>query len=80
MLCREDGGVLDDLFTYRVQGERYLTVTNAANHARDLQMRDEAAHEHQVGRAGPVHLIRDGDVPAAGVPDGRLGGHVHVRL
>src|SRR5215472_12020759 len=32
VLCREDGGVLDDLFTYRLQGERYLTVTNAANH------------------------------------------------
>src|SRR3954452_6092527 len=37
VLCREDGGVLDDLFTYRVQGERYLTVTNAVNHAGDLE-------------------------------------------
>jgi aminomethyltransferase len=37
LLCREDGGVLDDLFTYRLQAERYLTVTNAANHARDLE-------------------------------------------
>jgi len=36
VLCREDGGVLDDLFTYRLEGERYLTVTNAANHDRDL--------------------------------------------
>jgi aminomethyltransferase len=36
LLCREDGGVLDDLFTYRLAPERYLTVTNAANHARDL--------------------------------------------
>jgi aminomethyltransferase len=36
VLCREDGGVLDDLFTYRLDGDRYLTVTNAANHARDL--------------------------------------------
>jgi glycine cleavage system T protein (aminomethyltransferase) len=36
VLCREDGGVLDDLFTYRLDRERYLTVTNAANHARDL--------------------------------------------
>jgi len=34
VLCREDGGVLDDLFTYRV-ADRYLTVTNASNHARD---------------------------------------------
>ena len=36
VLCREDGGVLDDLFTYRLDVERYLTVTNAANHMRDL--------------------------------------------
>jgi aminomethyltransferase len=36
VLCREDGGVLDDLFTYRLAGERFLTVTNAANHERDL--------------------------------------------
>ena len=36
VLCREDGGVLDDLFTYRLDLNRYLTVTNAANHERDL--------------------------------------------
>src|SRR3954451_8319094 len=36
VLCREDGGVLDDLFTYRLAGDRYLTVTNAANHDKDL--------------------------------------------
>jgi len=34
VLCREDGGVLDDLFTYRL-GDRFLTVTNASNHTRD---------------------------------------------
>jgi aminomethyltransferase len=36
LLCREDGGVLDDLFTYRLAGERFLTVTNASNHTKDL--------------------------------------------
>jgi aminomethyltransferase len=36
VLCREDGGILDDLFTYRVKDDRYLTVTNAANHEGDL--------------------------------------------
>jgi aminomethyltransferase len=36
VLCREDGGVLDDLFTYRLGADRYLTVTNAANHEKDL--------------------------------------------
>jgi aminomethyltransferase len=37
VLCRDDGGVLDDLFTYRLDTDRYLTVTNAANHAQDLE-------------------------------------------
>jgi glycine cleavage system T protein (aminomethyltransferase) len=36
LLCRDDGGVLDDLFTYRLGEQSYLTVTNAANHQRDL--------------------------------------------
>ncbi len=36
VMCREDGGVLDDLFTYRLAECHFLTVTNAANHERDL--------------------------------------------
>ena len=43
LLCREDGGVLDDLFTYRLGDERYLTVTNAANHAGDFAWLSEHA-------------------------------------
>ena len=44
VLCRDDGGVLDDLFSYRLDGGRFLTVTNAANHERDLAwFRDHAA-------------------------------------
>jgi aminomethyltransferase len=36
VMCREDGGVLDDLFTYRLADREFLTVTNAANHEKDL--------------------------------------------
>src|SRR3954462_6051015 len=36
VLCNEQGGVLDDLFTYRLPEGRLLTVTNAANHGKDL--------------------------------------------
>ena len=32
VLCNEQGGVLDDLFTYRLGPDRFLTVTNASNH------------------------------------------------
>jgi len=36
--------VLDDLFTYRLGADRYLTVTNASNHERDLAwFREHAA-------------------------------------
>ena len=45
-LCREDGGVLDDLFTYRLGEQEYLTVTNAANHAKDLAWFRRHAADH----------------------------------
>jgi aminomethyltransferase len=47
-LCNEDGGVLDDLFTYRLADEQYLTVTNAANHQRDLEWFEAHAVEFNV--------------------------------
>jgi aminomethyltransferase len=37
VMCLEDGGVLDDLFTYRLAECEYLTVTNAANHESDFE-------------------------------------------
>jgi glycine cleavage system T protein (aminomethyltransferase) len=44
VLCREDGGILDDLFTYRLSDEHYLTVTNASNHEKDLAWFRRQAH------------------------------------
>ena len=52
VLCGEDGGVLDDLFTYRLDAERYLTVTNAANHERDLAWFAAHARESRRARRG----------------------------
>jgi aminomethyltransferase len=37
LLTNDAGGVLDDLFSYRLGSDRYLTVTNAANHSGDLE-------------------------------------------
>jgi aminomethyltransferase len=36
VICREDGGVLDDTITYRMADCEFLTVTNSANHDEDL--------------------------------------------
>ena len=55
VLCRDDGGVLDDLLTYRVEPDRYLTVTNAANHERDLAW----FGRHGGGLRAEVHDARD---------------------
>lgn len=48
VLCREDGGVLDDLFTYRLAECEFLTVTNAANHEKDLAWFEGRAGEYDV--------------------------------
>ena len=36
-LCAADGGILDDVFAYRLGPDRYMTVTNAANHDADFE-------------------------------------------
>jgi aminomethyltransferase len=37
VICTPEGGVLDDVFTYRLAETCFVTVTNAANHQRDLE-------------------------------------------
>jgi aminomethyltransferase len=44
LICREDGGIIDDLITYRLADCEFLTVTNAANHQKDTAwLRSQAA-------------------------------------
>jgi glycine cleavage system T protein (aminomethyltransferase) len=47
-LCDERGGVLDDLFGYRLGGDRHLLVTNAANHESDLAWLGRWSRGHDV--------------------------------
>jgi aminomethyltransferase len=84
VMCAPDGGVLDDLFTYRLAECRFLTVTNAANHERDLEWfqrhaRDFDADVHDrrdefamLAVQGPRarHLL-------AGLADGSLPSRMH---
>jgi aminomethyltransferase len=60
LLLAPDGGVLDDLFSYRLEDQRYLTVTNAANHERDLAWFLEHAGEFDaevIDRAADYAMI-----------------------
>lgn len=43
LLCRHDGGILDDIFHFRLDDNIWLLVVNAANHTKDLNwIRTEA--------------------------------------
>ena len=53
LLCRPDGGVIDDLFTYRLAPDHFLTVTNASNHEKDLAWFLEQVREF------PGAVVRD---------------------
>jgi len=48
LLCAEDGGVLDDLFTYRLADDVYLTVTNAGNHRADFEQFSRISADFEV--------------------------------
>ena len=52
VLCNEDGGVIDDLFAYRLGADRFLIVTNAANHETDLAWLGRQSRQFDV-------LVRD---------------------
>ena len=81
VLCREDGGVLDDLFTYRLDGDRFLTVTNASNHVRDLEWLRAHADGFEVALHDRLHdyamlAVQGPDARGivAGLADGELPG------
>jgi aminomethyltransferase len=54
VLCRQDGGVLDDLFTYRL-ADGFLTVTNASNHEKDLAWFTKQAEPFDVTLHDALH-------------------------
>jgi aminomethyltransferase len=36
VMCRDDGGIIDDLLVYRITSDRYMLVINASNTEKDL--------------------------------------------
>jgi aminomethyltransferase len=85
LLCREDGGVIDDLFTYRLSGDgpRYLTVTNASNHERDFAWLAEhaAGFDVEVADAADRYAMLAVQGPAARAAVERIaGGELPARM
>jgi aminomethyltransferase len=83
VLCREDGGVLDDLFTYRLEDGRFLTVTNAANHEKDLAWFREHAGDFDVELTDAVHdwaMLAVQGPEARGIVSGLASGELPARM
>ena len=66
--------MLDDLFTYRLADDRYLTVTNAANHERDLEWFEAHAVEFEARGPRPNRRLRDARRPGPARPRRSSGG------
>jgi aminomethyltransferase len=77
LLCRPDGGVIDDLFSYRLGPDRWLTVTNAANHVKDLAWFSEQAQGYDVAvrDAAPNYAMLAVQGPLAREIVGALADH-----
>lgn len=45
-MCREDGGVVDDVIAMRLNRRRFLLVVNASNHAKDVAWISEQAQNY----------------------------------
>jgi aminomethyltransferase len=82
VLCRENGGVIDDLFTYR-HGDGFLTVTNASNHERDLAWMRRQARGYDVTVHDRLHdyaMIAVQGPEARGLLAGLVDGELPARF
>jgi aminomethyltransferase len=84
VMCRQDGGVLDDVFTYRLADCEFLTVTNAANHEKDvawMQAQAEGYDADVVDRAADFAMLAvqgpDARDLVKNLSDGQLPGRFH---
>jgi aminomethyltransferase len=81
LMCREDGGVVDDLVVYRERQDRFLVVVNAANREKDVawmrerlapgvSMVDRTAEVSLIAFQGPraAELLPAGSTDTEGIP------------
>jgi aminomethyltransferase len=83
LLCREDGGVLDDLFTYRFE-DRFLTVVNASNAESDFDWFRRQAEEFDgvevADRSADYAMLALQGPAAVGILAGLIDGEVPGRF
>jgi glycine cleavage system T protein len=60
LLCKEDGGVLDDVFSYRLEQDHWLIVVNAANREKDRSWLEKHAEDFSaelIDRSDDVAMV-----------------------
>ena len=68
LLCREDGGVVDDVTLYRVNDQRFFFCVNAGNIAKDLAwIESQAGSATVIDRSATTALIALQGPAAAGI-------------
>ena len=84
-LCADDGGILDDLFSYRFGDGSYMTVSNAANHESDLARFRALAEgfDVEIEDLAPAHSMLAVQGPearsaVATLADGELPARMHT--
>jgi glycine cleavage system T protein len=77
LLCKADGGVLDDVFSYRLEPDHWLIVINAANREKDLAWLEKQAAGYTVeiiDRSDDVAMVAFQGPKALKVADVVTGG------
>ena len=72
-ICREDGGILDDILVYQSRPDEYLLVVNASNIEKDLQWLS-------LHRTDAVECVNESDESAFLAVQGPLSGLVMSRI
>jgi aminomethyltransferase len=81
LMCKEDGGIVDDLVVYRERRDRFLVVVNAANREKDVawmrehldagvSLVDRTAEMSLIAFQGPkaAELLPEGSSDTQGIP------------
>jgi aminomethyltransferase len=83
VMCLEEGGIVDDLFSYRLAERHFLTVTNAANHDKDLAYFRKQAAGFDVDvndRADDFAMLAVQGPAARGIVEGLADGKLPSRF
>jgi aminomethyltransferase len=78
LMCREDGGVIDDLYVYCLEPDRFLVIVNASRAVVDLQWMQDVAARQRPGLSDGARSLQRPGMPSAPVeaPAGGKGSEV----